>query len=84
MDALALAFHSVDQNAGLNLNYRKFYWVQYGTEGREFLWHWKSENCEVFREMQIVRYAKYVGTVIGRDGYIHRWTAHRKNSSNAC
>ena len=28
--------------------------------------------------MQIVRYAKYVGTMIGPDGYIHRWTAHRK------
>ena len=28
--------------------------------------------------MQIVRYAKYVGTMIGPDGYIHRWTAHPK------
>ena len=28
--------------------------------------------------MQIVRYADYVGTMIGPDGHIHRWTAHRK------
>ena len=53
--------------------------VQYGTEGRESQWHWLLENCEEFGEMQIVRYAKYVGTMIGPDGYIHRWTAHRKS-----
>ena len=35
MTALAPAFRSVDYIAGLNLNYRKRYWVQYGTEGRE-------------------------------------------------
>ena len=84
MAALAPAFHSVDHFAGLNLNYRKCCWVQYGTEGRESSWHSKSENCEEFREKQIVRYAKYVVTMIGPDGYIHRWTAHRKNSSSAC
>ena len=28
--------------------------------------------------MQIVRYAKDVGTMISPDGYIHRWTAPRK------
>ena len=28
--------------------------------------------------MQIDRHAKYVGTMIGPDGYIHRWTAHRE------
>ena len=28
--------------------------------------------------MQIVRHAKYVGTMIGPDGYIHRWSAPRK------
>ena len=75
LTALAPAFHSVDHIAGLNLNYRKCCWVQYGSQGRESLWHWLSENCEEFREMQIVRYAKYVGTMLGPDGYIHRWTA---------
>ena len=79
MTALAPAFRSVDHIAGLNLNYRKRCWVQYGVEGRESLWHWLSENCEEFREMQIVWYAKYVGTMNGPDGYIHRWSAHRKN-----
>ena len=28
--------------------------------------------------MQIVRHAKYIGTMIGPDGYLHRWTAPRK------
>ena len=84
MAALAPAFHSVDHVAGLTLNYRRCCWVQYGTEGRESLWHWISENCEEFREMQIVRYAKYVGTMFGPDGYIHRLTAPWKNSSSAC
>ena len=32
MTALAPAFHSVDHIAGLNLNYRKCCWVQYGSE----------------------------------------------------
>ena len=35
MFALAPAFRSVDPFAGLNLNYRKCCWVQYGTEGRD-------------------------------------------------
>ena len=35
-------------------------------------------NCEEFRDMQIVRHAKYVGTMIGPNGHLHRWTAPRK------
>ena len=34
--------------------------------------------CGRFREMQIVRHAKYVGTIIGPHGRFHRWTAARK------
>ena len=83
MAAMAPAFHSVDHIAGVNLNYRKCCWVQYGTEERESLWHWLSENCGEFCEMQIVRLAKYVGTMIVFDGHIHRWTAPRKISFNA-
>ena len=84
-NALTLtAFLSVDHIAGLNSNYRKCCGVQNGSEGRESLLHWLSDNCEEFREMQIARHAKYVGTVIGPDGFIHRWTAHRKKSSSAC
>ena len=79
MTALAPAFRSVDSIAGLNLNYRKCCWVQYDTEGRDSLETWISENCVEFREMQIVRYAKYVGTMIGPDGHLHRWSAPRKN-----
>ena len=85
MTALEQAFHSMDHIAGLNLmNYRKCCWVQYGTEESESLWYWLTVNRGEFREMQIVRYAKYIGTMIGPDGYIHRWTAPRKKSSSAC
>ena len=76
--ALAPACRSVDSIAGLNLNYRKCCWVQYGTGERESLRTWISEKCEEFREMQIVRHAKYVGTMIGPDGHLHRWSAPRK------
>ena len=68
MYALAPAFRSVDYIAGLNLNCRKCCWVQYGNEEHDSLRTWISENCEEFREMQIVRHAKYVGTMIGPDG----------------
>ena len=83
MTALAPVFRSVDSIAGLNLYYGKCCWVQYGTEGCESLWHWVSENCYEFSEAQIVRHAKYVGTMIVTDGHLHRWTAHRKNSYKA-
>ena len=35
MMAPAPAFRSMDHIAGLNFNYRKCCWVQYGSEGRE-------------------------------------------------
>ena len=77
MFALALAFRSVDCITGLNLNYRKCCWVQYGNEELTSLRTWISENCEEFREMQIDRHAKYVGTMIGPDSYLHRWAVPR-------
>ena len=78
MTALAPAFQTVDRIAGLSLNHRKCCWVKYGSERRESLLNWLSDNCEDFWEMQVVRYAKYVGTMIGPDGHIHRWTVPRK------
>ena len=69
--------------AGLDLNYRKCCWVQYGTDERESLCSWISENSREFCDMQIVRHAKYIGTMIGPDGYFHRWTAPRKKSFSA-
>ena len=78
MFALAPAFRSIDCIAGLNLNYLKCCWVQCGNEEHGSLRTWISENCEEFREVQIVRHAKCVGTMIGPDGYLHRWT-FRKN-----
>ena len=80
--AMAPAFQTVDRIAGLNWNGRKCCWVQYGSERRESLLHWLSDNCEDFREMQLVKYAMFVGTMIGLDGHIHRWTALRKKSFN--
>ena len=77
MTALTPAFQTVDRTAGLNLNHRKCCWVQDGSERRESLLSWLSDNCEDFREMQIVKYAKYVGTMIGPDGHIHRRTARK-------
>ena len=62
MTALAPAIRSVDSIAGLKLNHRQCCWVQCGTEERDSLRTCISENCEEFREMQIVRHAKYVGT----------------------
>ena len=79
MSALAPAFRSVDCIAGLNLNYRKGRWVQYGTEEHDSLRTWMSENCAEFREMPIVRHAKEVGTMIGPHGHLHRWTANSFN-----
>ena len=78
MVVLAPAFRSIDHIAGLNLNFRKCCWVQHRNEEHDSLRTWISENCEEFREMQIVRHAKYVGTMIGPNGHLHRWTAHRK------
>ena len=78
MFALAPAFRSIERIAGLNLKYRKCCWVQCGTEEHDSLRTWISEDCEDFREMQIVRHAKYVGTMIGPHGHLHRWTAARK------
>ena len=74
MTALAPAFRSVDYIAGLNLNYRNA--VGFGTALKDVnLCGRVSENCEEFREMQIVRHAEYVGP----DGHIHCCSAPRKN-----
>ena len=76
MSALAPAFRSVDYIAGLNFNYLKCCWVQYGNEEHD------SEDMDLGElRMQIVRHANYVGTMIGPDGYLYRWTAPRKNSA---
>ena len=78
MFALAPAFRSIDNIAGLNLNYRECCWVQCGNEEHDSLRTWISETCEEFRDMQIVRHATYVGAMIGPSGHLHRWTAPRR------
>ena len=79
MTALAPAFQKKDQIAGLNLNHRKCCWAQNGSESCLSLLNWVSANYEEFREMKVVKYAKYVGTMMGAEGRAHRWTAPRKN-----
>ena len=78
MIALSPAFVVVDRVAGLNLNHRKRYRVPYGSDSFQDLLGWVATNCEEFREMKIAKYAKYVGTMIGLDEYLHRWSAPRK------
>ena len=76
MTALSPAFVVVDRVAGLNLDHRKCCWVQYGSESCQSLLDRVATNCEEFREMKAVKYAKCVGTMIGPD--LHPWTAPRK------
>ena len=68
MTAPTLAFKVVDPIAGLNLH-------AFGCKTAV-----KVANlfgCEQFRKMKMVRYAKHVGTTIGPEGHIHRWTTFR-------
>ena len=74
MTALSPAFEVVDTVAGLNLNHR----VQHANDSCQDLLEWVPTNCEEFRERKIVKHAKYVGTVIGPEGHLHRWTARRE------
>ena len=77
MAALAPAF-VLDQIAGLHLSHRKCCWAQYGSESCLSLLDWVATNCEKFGEMKIAKCAKYVGTMIGPEGHVHRWTATTK------
>ena len=63
---------------GLSLNHRKCCWVQYGSDSCHELLNWVAMNCEEFREMKNVKCTRYVGTIIGPEGYLHRWTAPRR------
>ena len=58
MTALIPAFQTMDQIAGLTLNHRKCCWVQCGSESCQSLLEWVATNCEEFREMKIVKYAR--------------------------
>ena len=83
MTDLSSAFVVVDRVAGLNLNHRLCCWVQYGSDSCHELFKWIATNCEEFREMKKVKYAKYVGTMIGPEGFLHHWTAPRTFSQRA-
>ena len=76
MTALSPAFVVVDRVAGLNFNHQKCCCVQYGSDSCLELLNRLATNCEEFREMKIVKYVKYVGTMIGPEGLknnrIHR------------
>ena len=77
MTGLSPTFVIVDRLAGLDLNHQNCCWVQYGSENCHDLLGWVSTNCEELGEMKIVKYAKYVGTVIEPEVHIHRWTELR-------
>ena len=77
MTVLISVLKGVDQIVGVNLNHPICCCAQCGSK-RESLEIWLSDNCEDFREIQVIRYAKYVGTIIGFDGYIHRLMVPRK------
>ena len=74
MPAISPAFETIDSITGMNLNHRQSCWVQYGNDTCEQLVDWVATNWGEFREMKISKVAKYVGTMIGPDGYLHRRT----------
>ena len=69
---------AVDSIGGLNLNHRECCWVHYGNDSCQELLKWVSADCEEFCEMKTVKHAKCLGTMIGPEGYLHRWIAPRK------
>ena len=80
MTALAPSFQIMDQIDGLNLNHRKCCWVQYVGESCQSLFDWVATNCEKFRELKVVKYAKYGGTMFGPEGHAHFWTSENSVS----
>ena len=60
------------------------YWVHCGSDALDSLHRWVVGNCLEFEEVKITRVAKYVGAIIGRDGYLHRWTATRNTFVKVC
>ena len=80
MTTVSPAFVVVDSVAGLNLNHPKCYWVQHGIDSCQELLDWVSTNCEESSEIKMVKHAQYVGTMIGPEGHLHRWTAAGENS----
>ena len=78
MTALSPTFEVMDCVAGLNLDHRKCCWVQYGNDSCQEVLEWVLTNCQEFRERKMVKFAKYVGTMTGPEGYLHQWTAWRE------
>ena len=78
MAALSPALVVIDRVAGFNLNHQKCCWVQYGSDSCHELLDWVSTNCEEFREMKNNKKSKYVGAMIGPEGYLHRLAAPRE------
>ena len=63
-----------------HLNCRKCCWVHYGIEEPDSLRTWILENFGEFREMQSVRHAKFVATMIIPDGHISSLNSTPKNT----
>ena len=55
---------------------KKCQWVWNGSEACGDLHSWADISPD-FCEMKITKVSKHIGAMIGRDGYLHRWTALR-------
>ena len=62
---------------GITLNHKKCFWVQYGAEECAALLGWVATTCPELRDMKSTRTDKFMGTMIGPDGHLHRWNAPR-------
>ena len=70
MTAQSPALVVVDRVTGLNLDHLKFFVVDYDSDSCRALLSCVATNCEEFREMKIVKSARYVGTMIGPECYL--------------
>ena len=81
---IAPTFRPIEVITGMNLNHKKCFWVQHGTHTCEALSEWTAIYCFDFGGKRIAKSAKYIGTMIGLEGSLHRWTAPRNKFVHAC
>ena len=79
--ATAPVFRVIDMVTSMIFNHNKCY--SYGKGKCDTLRDWVVENCLDFLVLKSSRVVKYIGCMIGIDGYLHRWTAPR-NKIKAC
>ena len=77
MPRIAPACRTSDEMTGMNLNHKKWCWLQRGTQTCDCLHEWVVENCPAFRKMKVSHIAKNLN--IGPQGFAHWRTAPRNN-----